>query len=329
MRVLVTGSHGTLGIPLVRELRRRDHDVYGCDLAHDPNQLGFGLRTDVHKPHYIRCDITEFRQLERLFAAIGGFDLVYHLAAEYGRWNGEDYYEQLWRTNVIGTKHILRLQEQYQFRLVHFSSSEIYGNNIVDMHEDAPMQQPTRQMNDYALSKWVNEMQILNSAQQFHTESVRVRLSNVYGPGEHYSPYRSVNCRFMYCALHNLPWIVFRGHHRTSTYVDDCIHTLANIATHFHPGQVYNISSAAYHSIEMLSDLVLKLTGADPGLVAYQDATETMTIHDKRVDHTRAMHDLDHRDTVSLEEGMRRTMEWMRQCTTPATTAPVNMPVTI
>ena len=37
-RILVTGSHGTLGRPLVRELRRRGHDVWGCDLQHQPEQ---------------------------------------------------------------------------------------------------------------------------------------------------------------------------------------------------------------------------------------------------------------------------------------------------
>ncbi len=34
------------------------------------------------------------------------FDYVFHLAAEYGRWNGEAYYENLWQTNVIGTKNL-------------------------------------------------------------------------------------------------------------------------------------------------------------------------------------------------------------------------------
>ena len=50
-----------------------------------------------------------------------------------------------------------------------------------------------KQMNDYAMSKWVNEMQVRNSAIQYGTESVVVRLFNTYGPGEYYSPYRSVN----------------------------------------------------------------------------------------------------------------------------------------
>ncbi len=73
------------------------------------------------------------------------------------------------------------------------------------------------------------------------TESVVVRLFNTYGPGEYYSPYRSVNCRFFYCALHNLPWVVFSGHLRTSTYLADTVRTLANIADSFRPGETYNI----------------------------------------------------------------------------------------
>jgi nucleoside-diphosphate-sugar epimerase len=47
-----------------------------------------------------------------LFDAVGPFDLVYHCAAEFGRWNGEDFYEQLWRTNAVGTKNVIRLQEE-------------------------------------------------------------------------------------------------------------------------------------------------------------------------------------------------------------------------
>src|SRR3972149_5953684 len=64
------------------------------------------------------------------------YDYVYHLAAEYGRWNGEDYYENLWQTNVIGTKHLLRLQEQRKFKMIFFSSAEVYGDYTGVMSED-------------------------------------------------------------------------------------------------------------------------------------------------------------------------------------------------
>src|SRR4029077_8897155 len=129
-----------------------------------------------------------------------------------------------------------------------------------------------KQLNDYAMTKWVNEMQIRNSAVQYGTESVVVRIFNTYGPGEYYSPYRSVNCRFLYCALHGLPWTVFRGHSRTSTYLNDTVQTVANIVNNFKPGETYNIGGNRQHSIEELSDVILRITGADPGLVDYQES---------------------------------------------------------
>ncbi|WP_058866434.1 NAD(P)-dependent oxidoreductase [Chloracidobacterium thermophilum] len=311
-RILVTGGLGVVGTWLVRELRERHHDVISCDLAHQPDEVAFGLHGDLREPRYARCDIGEFRQLARLFEHFGRFDYVFHCAAEFGRWNGEDFYETLWRTNVIGTKHLLRLQESQRFRLVHFSSSEVYGDYPHLMVEHITDEVEIKQLNDYAMSKWVNEMQIRNAIAQHGVESVVVRLFNTYGPGEHYSPYRSVNCRFLYCALHGLPWTVYRGHARTSTFLADTIRTVANLVEHFKPGETYNIGGDQLHTIEELSDLVLKVTGASPTLVRYADA-EPLTTKVKLVDTSKAVRDLGHRSTYSLEEGLRLTADWMRQ----------------
>jgi dTDP-glucose 4,6-dehydratase len=278
---------------------------------HQPDELAFSIPSDVLAPGYARCDVGEFRQLERLFEQSGPFDYVYHCAAEFGRWNGEDFYEALWHTNAIGTKNIIRLQEKYRFRLIHFSSSEVYGDWPGLMVEDVMDQHEIKQMNDYAMSKWVNEMQIRNSTLQSGTESVVVRLFNTYGPGEYYSPYRSVNCRFLYCALTNTPWTVYRGHSRTSTFLADTVKTLANIVSNFKPGETYNIGGDQLHTIEELSNVVIKVTGASPRLVNFQES-EILTTKNKKVDVSKAIRDLNHRDTYALEEGMRITADWMR-----------------
>lgn len=312
MRVLVTGGLGTVGAGLVSVLRTRGHHVVSCDIAHQPDEVGFTVRTDVTKPLYARCDVGEFRQIERVVDTLGPFDHVYHCAAEFGRWNGEDFYETLWRTNAVGTKNVIRLQERLKFRLIHFSSSEVYGDWPDIMVESIMDQHEIKQMNDYAMTKWVNEMQVRNSAHQFGTESVVVRLFNTYGPGEYYSPYRSVNCRFLYCALNGLPWTVFRGHSRTSTYLADTVRTLANIADNFKPGETYNIGGKNQHTIEELSEAILQVTGADPALAIYKDS-EILTTHHKRVDVTKAVRDLGHEDSYSLAEGLRITADWMRR----------------
>jgi dTDP-glucose 4,6-dehydratase len=311
MRILVTGGLGTVGAGLVQELRGRGHVVVSCDIAHQPDEVGFTVATDVKTPQYARADVGEFRQIERVFERLGPFDYVYHCAAEFGRWNGEDFYENLWRTNVVGTKNVIRLQERLKFRLVHFSSSEVYGDWPELMIESVMDEYEIKQMNDYAMTKWVNEMQVRNSAQRYGTESVVVRLFNTYGTGEYYSPYRSVNCRFLYCALKGLPWTVFRGHSRTSTFLADTVHTLSNISNNFKPGEAYNIGGHQLHTIEELSNVILKITGADPALVQYKDS-EVLTTRDKKVDVSKAVRDLDHKDSYSLAEGIRITAEWMR-----------------
>jgi dTDP-glucose 4,6-dehydratase len=311
MRILVTGGAGTIGRGLVTELMARSHEVWSLDTSHGEQEVGFALRTDVPSPTYVRCDVGEYRQIARVVDRLGPFDVVYHLAAEFGRWNGEDFYEQLWRTNVVGTKNVLRLQEEHGFRLVHFSSSEVYGDWSGVMVESVMDNHEIRQMNDYAMTKWVNEMQIRNSAEMFATESVVLRIFNTYGPGERYSPYRSANCRFIYCALAGIPWVVFRGYGRTSTYLADMIRTVANVADRFRPGAVYNIGGDQYHTMEELSDLVVKVTGADPELVELRDS-EVLTTRDKRVDSSLAIAELGHETSVDLQEGVERTVRWMR-----------------
>lgn len=311
MRILVTGGCGIVGAGLVQELRSRGHHVVSCDLGHQPDEVGFSLRTDVPSPLYARCDVGEFRQIERVMERMGPFDYVYHCAAEFGRWNGEDFYELLWRTNAVGTKNVIRLQERLKFRLIHFSSSEVYGDWPELMVESVMDEYEIKQLNDYAMTKWVNEMQVRNSVQHYGTESVVVRLFNTYGPGEYYSPYRSVNCRFLYCALTNTPWVVFSGHSRTSTYLADTVRTLGNIVENFRAGETYNIGGSDLHTIEDLSDVVLEVTGASRSLVQYRDS-EILTTKDKRVDISKSVRDLNHKNSFSLREGMRITAEWMR-----------------
>ena len=155
-------------------------------------------------------------------------------------------------------------------------------------------------------------MQIHNSELMFDTKTVRVRLFNTYGPGEYYSPYRSVICMFCYRALHNMPYTVYTGHHRTNTYIDDCINALANICTNFKPGEVYNIASSEYYDIRTISDYVLKAANKTDALVSYKEHEKQTTI-DKKVDNTKAVRDLGMKTTVDLEQGIAKTVEWMRR----------------
>jgi len=300
-RILVTGGRGFIGTNLTLELERRGHEVWTCDILQGESDRHF------------RADVSVYQQMDALFRA-HRFDYVYHLAAEYGRWNGEDHYENLWRTNVIGTKNMLRLQEQQRFRMIFFSSAEVYGDYDQLMREDVMEQIPIKQMNDYAITKWAGEMQCLNHAQMFGVQGVRVRPVGCYGPHEYYSPYRGVIPLFVYRALMGKPFTVHRGHKRIFDYVEDTCRTFANIVNNFIPGEVYNVGGREdwVISIEELADVVLQATGASPALAVYK-GEEQFTTRVKVVDFSKARRDLKHDPQVDIRDGVRRYTEWARR----------------
>jgi dTDP-glucose 4,6-dehydratase len=279
-KVLVTGGLGFIGLNLVRELKNRGYETWACDLMHS------------WQPNYVRCDVGKFAQVERLFSE-HDFDYVYHAAAEYGRWNGEDYYENLWATNAVGTKNILRVQEKKKFRMIFFGSAEVYGDYDGVMREDVMDTIAIKQMNDYAISKWVNEMQILNSAAM-------------------YTPYRGWIPKFIYKAMNNEPYTVYLGHKRTLEYVEDLCRTLANITSNFKPGEIYNLGGDTQYDIKYVSDQILKNLDKDDSKVSYKEE-EPFTTKIKTPDASKAKRDLDFKLTISAEEGIRRTVAWFKK----------------
>jgi dTDP-glucose 4,6-dehydratase len=300
--VLVIGSEGTIGRPLAQELERRGHRVHRADARH----------TD--RVDYTRCDASEFRQVSNLLE--NDFDFVYNLAAEFGRRNGEDYYEQVWKTNVIGLKHLITLQKRKKFRLVHFSSSEIYGEpNLPDggfLEEGLSETAPLFQKNDYAISKWVNELQIRNARITDEVEVVVVRLFNAYGPGEYFTPYRSAVCQFIYRALRKETYDVYLGYKRVFMYIDDLIPTLANVADRFRAGRTYNVGGTEYVEVKAVSKMILDNLGMKDTIVNYVPL-EVHNTRNKRPSIELARNELGHNPTTPLKVGIPKTIEWMKE----------------
>jgi dTDP-glucose 4,6-dehydratase len=300
-KILLTGGRGFIGTNLTNELRSRGHEVWTCDILQGED------------PQHLRADTSVYQQMDFIFRN-HQLDFVYHLAAEYGRWNGEDHYENLWKTNVIGTKNMLRLQEQHRFKMIFFSSAEVYGDYDGLMSEDVMDRIPLKQMNDYAITKWAGELQCLNHAAMFGVEVVRVRPVGCYGPHEYYSRYRGVIPIFVYHALNGKEFTVYRGHKRIFDYVEDTCRTFANIVDNFIPGEVYNIGGREEWDIDIeeLADIVLEATGASSRLAVYKDK-EGFTTKVKIVDFGKARRDLKHDPKIEIREGVRRYVAWARK----------------
>ena len=89
------------------------------------------------------------------------------------------------------------------------------------------------------------------------------------------------------------------------------VRTLCNITANFRAGETYNIGGRDLHSIEELSDVILKVTGASSKLVSYQEP-EILTPKTKVVDISKSIRDLGHKNSYNLEQGIKLTADWMR-----------------
>lgn len=299
-KILVTGSEGFVGSNLIPELRKRGHTVWGCDLMHK------------EKDYYERCDVTKLDQFERLFN-LCRFEYVFHLAAEYGRWNCEDYDENAIMTNIVGTRNMLKLQMKHGFKMIFFSSAEVYGDYPSIMTEDVMDRIAIRQMNEYAIDKWHGELMILSYADMHGNEVVRVRPGCMYGINEYYHPYRGVIPVFIYKALRNEPYTCYLKHTRIHDFIVDSCRTYANIVDNFKAGEVYNVGGRPEwnHTIKELSDTILRAVGRDDSKVLYKDEEPFTTKH-KTLDSSKAIRDLGHNPSTPLEEGIVKTVEWMK-----------------
>ena len=307
MKILVTGSRGTLGTKLVAELRRRGHDVHGVDLDHCDD-----LQT-------YRCDVRESRQVIRAFEKVRP-EVVYHLAAEFGRNNGEEYYEQLWTSNCLGTRNIIEACLKFDSHLVFASSSEAYGELELPedknaLHEDLLLDHVPVFHNEYALSKWTNEKQIQIAIKNRQLSATILRFFNAYGPGESYHPYRSVVCLFIYRLLFGHPITIYRNYHRVFMYVDDWARTVSNVAdtyTAYPSGEIFNIGGLEYRSIEDLHAMLMDCIGQSSSEVTFLEK-EAANVTNKKPDNTKAIQMLGHNPSILLAEGLPLTVEWMKK----------------
>lgn len=331
MKVFITGIDGILGSTLKEKLRAKGHDVWGCDLTHS------------HDPQIVRGDVSEIGQLGEALkhaeyaAGKKSIDLLYHFAAEFGRNNGRDFPEQLWKSNCLGTNNVIRMCVLRHLRMVFASSSEAYGLSEqyaggAYLEEGMLDKYPPQFHNIYALSKYTNERQITMAVRNQGLRAIILRFFNIYGPPERYSPYRSVVCQFIYKMLAGLPLTVNRGGYRTHLWIGDWANTVSNIANDvrlrsldkdygnlscpgsaFTPGvPVFNIGGVEYESIQDLYKRLAVLIPDSRSRVTFIDNEEANTAM-KRPANGLATVKLDHNPSTPLTEGLRKTVDWMKE----------------
>ena len=313
MQTLVTGRAGFIGSHLVDALLAAGHQVTVLDdystgkrenLAHLKETSGFSV---------IRGSILD---MDAVQSSLDGVDQVFHLAAAVGVDLIVGSPVRCIVTNAMGTHNVLEACANQGVGVLLTSTSEVYGDYSEIMSEEVMDEIEIKQLNDYALSKWVNEIQIRNSRLQHNTRSVIVRLFNTYGPGEYYHPYRSIHCKLCYHALMGIPVVIYRGHHRSSIYIEDCCQTLVRIIDRFQPGEVYNIGgSNEWKNIDIVR-LICKLMDAiNTNNIPHETLISFVTDrlgHDWRyaINMMKLQDEFKWQPKISFETRIEKTVEW-------------------
>ena len=312
MNILVTGCGGFIGSSVSRLLLESGHQATGVDNVGPPDSslVHWRLRDLLGDPRFAlhNIDIRDRKDLSRVFqgssadAPIAG---VIHLAARAGvRASVEDpraYYE----TNLLGTLNLLELCREFGvLRFILASTSSVYGSQgDGSVSEDALSNRP---LSPYAASKSAAEA-LLHSYHHLHgMDAVVLRYFTVYGPAGR--PDMSV-FRFIRAIVEGESVTVFGDgtQRRDFTYVDDIARGTVE-ALGLKGFQTVNLGNDRPVSVNDLLGIIESTVGRH-ALVQYQER------HDADpalmwADIGRAQKLLGWVPEVSIEDGVRRTVDW-------------------
>jgi nucleoside-diphosphate-sugar epimerase len=308
VRALVTGGAGFVGSHIVRRLLATGHDVRVAD------NLSTGHLSNLDEVigdiEFFEIDI---RDAETLANATRGCDLVFHVAALPSVPRSIANPGASHDTNATGTLNVLiAAREAGARRVVFASSSSIYG-----AARELPKRESMRPLpiSPYAVSKLAAESYCRSFYEVYGLETVALRYFNVFGPRQDpNSEYAAVIPKFIRAFAQGESPVIFGDgeQSRDFTYVENVV--TANMAAIDAPdvgGRVYNI--ACGHGVT-LNEIALRLrdeVGADVEIKYGPDRAGD--VRHSMADISAAQADLGYEPTVTLEEGIRRTVSYYHE----------------
>jgi UDP-glucose 4-epimerase len=306
MKVLVTGGAGFIGSHIVDALVARGDEVVVLD------DLTTGFAANINPD----ATLVEGSVADeaKAAAAVKGCELVFHQAAHKAVLRSVERPLTTDTANTHGTLNMLKAAaDAGARRFVHASSSSVYGGATT---LPTPETEPLVPRSPYAVTKLAAEHYCRVFAELYGLETVALRYFNVYGPRQRPdATYAAVIPLFVDALLHGRdPEVHGDGlQSRDFTYISDVV--AANLAAAAAPaancsGHVYNIAPGIAASLlDILSILGARL--AVTPAPRFVDSRAGDVKH-SLADASAAARDLDFHCTVGLEDGLTRTVDWLR-----------------
>ena len=307
-KYVVTGGAGFIGSTLVRTLlHQNDGEVEVVDnllTGHERNLLEVRDRVKLH-----RVDI---RDGAALIPLLKGVETVFHLAAIPSVPRSIHEPIPSHEVNINGTFNVLHAAAKGGVRrLVYAASSSAYGDTLVLPKSESMAPRPK---SPYAAQKLLGEYYASVFDSCFGLETVSLRFFNVYGPRQDpSSAYSGVLSLFMKHLLAGTKPTIFGDgeQSRDFTYVEDvaglCLKASRAQGV---SGKMFNAGNGGRFTLNFIWDLLQTIEGVK--IAPNYGPPREGDVRDSMADTASATAELGHAPQFSIEEGLKKTLEWYR-----------------
>lgn len=321
MKILITGGAGFIGSAVVRQAVAQGHSVVNLDaLTYAACLANVASVADDPRYSFEQVDIRDRQEVDRVLATHKP-DAIMHLAAESHVDRSIDGPGAFIDTNVTGTYNLLEAARSYwvargkpdDFRFHHISTDEVYGSlgSEGQFTEDTPYDPRS----PYSASKAASDHLVRAWFETYGLPVIVTNCSNNYGP--YHFPEKLIPVVILN-ALYGRPIPVYgKGENiRDWLYVEDHADALLTVLTKGKVGRSYNIGGEnEARNIDLVQMICALLDQHRPeaaphaGLITY---VADRPGHDLRyaIDPTRIREELGWRPSVTLEQGLAKTVDW-------------------
>lgn len=324
MKLLVTGGAGFIGSAVVRLAVSRGHHVVNLDaLTYAACLENVAPVADSPLYAFEQADIRDRAALDRIFATHDP-DAVMHLAAESHVDRSIDGPGDFIETNITGTYHMLEAARAHWtrkgkpagFRFHHISTDEVFGSLPNDPSQKFSETTPYDPRSPYSASKAASDHLVRAWHETYGLPVVLTNCSNNYGP--YHFPEKLIPVVILN-ALAGKPLPIYGdgSNIRDWLYVEDHADALLLVVEKGRLGESYNIGGENERTnLELVRTLCAILDAKRPkNDGSYADQITFVTDrpgHDARyaIEPARIRNELGWRPSVTVEEGLERTVQW-------------------